>query len=182
MKIAKTIQKTLPFSLLVLLSILQSCSGLSPDYYADNEPEMVMEDFFDGDLVAHGIVKDWRGRVIRRFTADILAYWNDGIGVLEEDFVFDDGELQRRVWEIRDLGNGLYSGTAADVVGLGDIEVAGNSTFLNYVLRIPYGDGTIDVRVDDRMYLVSESTLINESILTKFGISVGTILLVIERR
>ncbi len=50
-----------------------------------------------------------------------------------------------------------------------------------YVLQIPYRDGTIDVRVDDRMYLVSEDVLINESTLNKFGLRVGELLLVIRR-
>jgi len=50
------------------------------------------------------------------------------------------------------------------------------------VLRIPYGEGTLDLRIDDRMYLVTPDILINESRMTKLGIDVGAILLVIERR
>ena len=54
--------------------------------------------------------------------------------------------------------------------------------FLDYVLRIPYGDGTLDLRIDDRMYLVHPDVLINESTMTKFGFYVGEILLVITRK
>ena len=64
----------------------------------------------------------------------------------------------------------------------GKLSLAGNSLFLDYVLRIPYGDGTLDLRIDDRMYLVNPDTLINESRMLKFGFQVGEILLVIERR
>ena len=53
--------------------------------------------------------------------------------------------------------------------------------FLDYVLTIELEDGSIDVAVDDRMYLVSENVLINESSLTKFGLPVGAILLTIIR-
>ncbi|MBT5067143.1 MAG: DUF3833 family protein, partial [Halieaceae bacterium] len=38
-----------------------------------------------------------------------------------------------------------------------------------------------DLAVDDRMYLVSENVLINESSLKKFGVPVGGILLTIIR-
>ena len=62
------------------------------------------------------------------------------------------------------------------------ITVAGNSMFLDYVLRIPYKGDTLDIRVDDRMYLVNPNVLINESRMIKFGFEVGEILLVIERR
>ena len=46
---------------------------------------------------------------------------------------------------------------------------------------VPRGDGTIDVAIDDRMYLIDEQTLLNESILTKFGLRVGELTLVIRR-
>ena len=61
------------------------------------------------------------------------------------------------------------------------MQVAGNGVFLDYVLRIPYGDGTIDLHIDDRMYLVSDRILLNESIMTKWGFEVGEITLVIEK-
>ena len=170
--------------LVTLLSAiaLVGCGSVAVEDYADRTPRLVPESFFDGDLTAHGVVKDRGGKVIRYFNADIRASWNNGIGTLEEDFVFDDGEISRRVWTLTPTGDGRYSGTAGDVVGAGEVQVAGNSMFLDYVLRIPYGDGTLDLRIDDRMYLVTPDILINESRMTKFGIDVGAILLVIERR
>ena len=57
----------------------------------------------------------------------------------------------------------------------------GNSMFLDYTLRIPWNDGTLDLRIDDRMYLVHPDVLINESKMKKFGFGVGEILLVIRR-
>ena len=127
------------------------------------------------------MVKDRSGKVIRSFNADIKAYWKDGIGTLEEDFVFDDGEVDRRVWTLTPAGPNRYIGTAGDVVGDGVVTIAGNSMFLDYVLRIPFGDGTLDLRIDDRMYLVHPDILINESRMLKFGFQVGEILLVIAR-
>jgi hypothetical protein len=160
---------------------LSGCSTVTVEDYADKRPVLQPEQFFDGDLSAYGVIKDRGGRVIRHFTVDIKAYWRDGVGTLEEDFVFDDGELDRRVWTLRPRGPGRYVGTAGDVVGEGEIEVAGNGMFLDYVLRIPYGDGTLDLRIDDRMYLVSENVLMNESKMYKLGFRVGEILLVIQR-
>ena len=168
--------------LLVLgAALLSGCSAVTVEEYSGNTPVFQPERFFEGDLSAHGVIKDRGGRVIRRFTADINAYWQDGVGTLEEDFVFDDGELDRRVWTLRQTGPGRYTGTAGDVVGEGEIEVAGNSMFLAYVLRIPFGDDTLDLRIDDRMYLVDDHVLVNESRMYKFGFRVGEILLVIRR-
>ena len=158
-----------------------ACGQLSPQDYAANEPLLVPEEFFNGKLTAHGVIKNRGGKVVRYFNADIDASWKNGVGTLDEHFLFDDGERQQRIWTLSPAADGSYSGTAGDVVGEGRLEYAGNSVFLDYVLRIPYRDGTVDVRVDDRMYLVQEDLLINESVMTKFGIEVGSILLVIRR-
>ena len=166
----------------VCLTALGACSSVSVEQYEDNLPKFVAEEFFNGKLRAHGIVKNRSGEVIRYFKAEIDAAWSDGIGTLDERFTFDDGEQQTRIWKLMPVAAGRYKATAGDVVGEAVMQVAGNSLFLDYVLRIPYGDDTIDVRIDDRMYLVSDRVLLNESIMTKWGFEVGQIMLVIEKQ
>lgn len=165
----------------VMLGTLMACSQVHVTDYSDMKPALDIEAFFSGKLTAHGVVKDRGGKVIRHFSADIAASWEDGVGTLVEDFIFDDGETQQRIWVLTPTGDGHFTGTAGDVVGAGKLQQAGNSLFLDYVLRLAYKDGEIDVRVDDRMYLVSPDVLINESILSKFGFRVGSLLLVITR-
>lgn len=167
--------------LVFLLTVLSACSNIRVSDYHAMQPAFSAETFFNGELSAHGVVKDRSGAVTRSFNANILAYWTNGVGTLEEDFIFNDGTAQRRVWTLTPNGEQRYLASAGDVVGDGVMKVSGNSAFLDYVLRIPYGDGTVDVRVDDRMYLVSEDVLVNESELTKFGIRVGSLLLAITR-
>ncbi len=68
------------------------------------------------------------------------------------------------------------------MVGVARLQQAGNSLFLDYVLRLPYKGSEVDVHVDDRMYLVSPDILINESGMSKFGWRVGNLVLVIARQ
>ena len=161
--------------------LLWGCSAVEVSDYSNRQPEFAVEQFFNGPLSAHGVVKDRSGRVIRSFSATIDASWNQGTGILDEDFVFDDGEEQKRVWKLERQAEGTYLATAGDVTGTGLLQQSGNSVFLDYVLQIPYRGSTIDVRVDDRMYLLTPDLLINESTLFKFGIRVGQLLLVIQR-
>ena len=167
--------------LFACLLFLGACSSITVEDYADREPVFDVETFFDGPLTAHGVVKDRSGKVIRSFSATIAASWENGVGILDEDFIFDDGEEQKRIWTLRKQADGTYIGTAGDVTGEGILTQAGNSVFLDYVLQVPYRGDTIDVRVDDRMYLLTPDLLINESKLSKFGFGVGEILLVIQR-
>ena len=76
----------------VVIIGLTGCSTPSIVDYQDGTPAFEPENFFDGKLTAHGVVKDYSGKAIRHFNADIIACWDDGVGTLDESFVFDDGE------------------------------------------------------------------------------------------
>ena len=160
---------------------LASCSSVTPDDYQGRSPAFEPESFFNGALTAHGVVKDFSGKAIRHFSADITGCWDEGVGTLDEDFVFDDGETQKRIWTLTPDGDQTYIGTAGDVVGEGLARWQGNAMFLDYTLRIELEDGPIDVKIDDRMYRVSENVVINESKMRKLGFGVGEILLTIIR-
>lgn len=160
---------------------IAGCSNVTPDDYQGRTPAFEPETFFNGSLTAHGVVKDFSGKAIRHFNADIIGCWSAGVGTLDEDFIFDDGEAQKRVWTLTPDGNQAYIGTAGDVVGEGRARWQGNAMFFDYTLRIELEDGPIDVKIDDRMYRVSENVVVNESKMRKLGFGVGEILLTILR-
>lgn len=176
------VRPRLIWSLLGTLALaMPGCSNVTPDDYQGRAPAFEPEAFFNGSLTAHGVVKDFSGKAIRHFNADIIGCWSAGVGTLDEDFIFDDGEAQKRVWTLTPDGNQAYIGTAGDVVGEGRARWEGNAMFFDYTLRIELEDGPIDVRIDDRMYRVSENVVINESKMRKLGFGVGEILLTILR-
>ena len=128
------------------------------------------------------MVKNFSGEVIRTFDADISASWDDeGVGTLDEVFRFNDGEVQTRVWTLTPSEDG-YHADAGDVVEPGTMRWSGNAIHMNYVLRVAYGDGTLDVRMDDWMYLITPDTLINQTTMSKWGINVGEVVLVIQKK
>ena len=162
-------------------SSLLGCSSATISDFQGRNPAFAPEAFFSGTLTAHGIVKDFSGTAIRHFQADITGCWRDGVGTLYEDFTFDDSEEQTRIWTLTPSGDQTFIGTAGDVVGEGLARWEGNAMFLDYTLRIELENGPIDVRIDDRMYRVSDNIVINESKMRKFGIGVGDILLTLIR-
>ena len=162
--------------------LLSGCASPSLEDYADRTPELVPEEFFTGELSARGVVKNFSGEVIRTFDADISASWDDeGVGTLDEVFRFDDGEVQTRVWTLTPAEDG-YHADAGDVVEPGTMRWSGNAIHMNYVLQVAYGDGTLDVRMDDWMYLITPDTLINQTTMSKWGIDVGEVVLVIQKK
>ncbi|RBO80225.1 DUF3833 domain-containing protein [Marinomonas aquiplantarum] len=169
--------------LLVLLSVftLSACSTTDVSTYANNTPKFDLQSFFSGELRAHGILKNRSGEVIRYFNATLDGSWENGVGTLAEVFVFNDGEIQNRTWTLTPNADGQYIATANDVVGSGEVKIAGNALFMKYVLQVPYDGDIIEVTVDDRMYMVKDGVVINESVMTKFGFEVGYLSIVIEK-
>jgi len=126
------------------------------------------------------MVQDFRGKVTRRFKADIVGQWQGNHGVLDEHFEFSDGELQSRCWQLTKSGN-RYTGQAGDVVGDAVGETSGNALNWKYVLQVPVDGKTWNLKIDDWLYLVDENNLINRSNLYKFGLKVGQITLSIHK-
>lgn len=168
--------------LFFLLVFMSGCSSVDIQDYADKTPKLVFNQFFNGQLSAHGIVKNTSGALIRTFNADIKGSWDQqGVGTLEEDFIFDDGEQQTRIWTFIPVGDGEYQASANDVTGSTVTETAGNALFMQYILQIEYQGKPMEISIDDRMYLINDSVLINESIMSKFGFDVGSFTLTIVR-
>ena len=97
---------------LLLAVTISACTGVGVEAYAGRGPVFSAEAFFDGSLRAHGVVKNYRGFASRSFVADITACWQNGVGTLDERFVFDDGENQTRVWRLTESADGSYAATA----------------------------------------------------------------------
>ncbi len=168
-------------SFILVTLFISGCSSISPKDYAQEEPKLVLENYLNGKVEAHGMVSDRSGKVIRRFTVTLNGTWTGNEGVLDEDFVWSDGEKQKRVWKLTKTGDTTYEGRADDVVGVAVGETSGNAFRFKYVLQVPVGKGDdkkiYDIDVDDWMYLIDDRVLLNRTVMTKFGFKVGEVFL-----
>jgi hypothetical protein len=174
-----------PATLLALVSITlltTSCSSVSPRDYADQTPPLDMREFFNGELEAWGLFQDRSGKVVNRFHVRMTGTWKDNIGTLDETFTYADARTQKRIWTITRHDRHRFSGTAGDVVGTAEGEAYGYALNWKYVLALDVNGTTWNVKLDDWMWLVDRNTLMNRSVMTKFGIHLGDVLLVIRRK
>ncbi|MDT7525041.1 MULTISPECIES: DUF3833 domain-containing protein [Idiomarinaceae] len=166
---------------LMLLVLLVGCSAKLEDYQGE-QPQLKLETFFNGDLVAHGIVQDYSGKVIQRFTADLKGTWDGNEGVLDEQFYYADGTRQERIWYLTKTADHTYEGRASDVEGTAIGTTSGNALHWRYTLIIELDGEPFAVDLDDWMYLVDENNMINRTQMYKFGLPVGEITLYIGKR
>ena len=171
---------------IALLLGVMSCSSASIEDYQQTTPTLDLATFFDGKLTAAGVVQDFSGKVTRKFTVTMQAQWNDTPqgrqGVINEWFIYDDGEKQTRVWTIIDKGNGTYLGTANDILGIAQGESSGSALRWRYDMILPVDGSEYEVHFDDWMFLVDSNTIINKSDIIKFGVTVAQVTLVISKQ
>lgn len=155
-------------------SLMAGCTSVQLSDYANQKPQFNMQEYFNGPVVAYGIVQDRSGKVIRRMTVDMQCSWQGDTGTFDEHFTYADGKKERRVWTIK-KHNDRYTGTAADVVGEASGAAAGNALNWQYVLALPVGDKIYKVNFDDWMWQLDEKILINRAVFSKFGFRLGEV-------
>ena len=184
------------FLSLVILGILGLWGGLTGcatqkiEDLATRQPTLSLERFFEGETIAYGIFEDYSQNLSRQFRVNITGTVTNAEGrtvlTLEEDFLYDDGEEQRRVWVITNLGTdeaGIthYEGRADDVVGTATGKVAGNALNWRYTLALPVDGSVYHIHFDDWIYQQDEHVALNRARLTKFGLEVGSVTLAFLR-
>lgn len=162
---------------------LPGCSLPSFDSFKGKGPRLEISDYFNGRVEAWGFIQDWKGEVSRRFTVTMQGSWSNGVGTLDEDFVFDDGETTKRIWTLTKKENGHFIGEAADVVGVAKGKQEGNAINMKYVLRVNRTpESTIDLTIDDWLILMDDKRMINISKFYKFGLPVGGLTIYFEKK
>lgn len=153
------------------------------DDFADTGPEFVPEEYFLGHTKAWGFFQDRFGTVRREFVVDIEGTMDGDVLVLDEDFVYADGEIDNRVWRIRHLGDGRYEGEADDIIGTATGERRGKAMRWGYDFDLAVGDRTWRVTFDDWMFLQQDPTvMINRTTVSKWGFTLGEVYIFFQKQ
>ncbi|MEM1232902.1 MAG: DUF3833 family protein, partial [Pseudomonadota bacterium] len=80
--------------------------------------EFNLQEFFEGRTVAYGQFQDVLGTVRRRFEVEIVGTWDGSTLRLVEDFVYEDGATEQRIWTLNKTGEQTWEGTAPGVDGV----------------------------------------------------------------
>ena len=146
---------------------------MKPIDFKDQKPRLIIEEYLAGNVKAWGILQNRSGKVIRQFTADLNGKWDGKQLVLDEKFIWNDGEIQTRQWKIDKIDEHNYEGIAGDVVGKAKGYSYGPAFKFEYVLLVPVKGKEMKITFDDLIFMQDEIIAINRETLTKFRFKVG---------
>jgi len=157
--------------------LLGGCGEVKIEDYAGSHPEFRVEEYFAGRTRAWGIFQTRDGALKRQFTVDLEGEMVGDEFVLDEHFVYRDGEVSQRVWRIRRIDAHTYEGRADDVVGVAHGRVFGQALNWRYDLRVEIDGKPWTFAFDDWMFLHQDGVLVNRAEMSKFGLRVGEVTL-----
>ena len=164
--------RRLVLALFVLLP-LAACDEPEVADFAGAEPELDFIDYFTGEVHAWGMFTDRFGTVRRQFTVVMNGVVEDGNLALTEDFTYDDGEIEQRIWTVERANDG-YVATAPDVVGAATGERAGNAVRFRYELNLPVDGDVWTVCADDWLFLQpGGEVVLNQATFSYWGFEIG---------
>ena len=161
---------------------LAGCAGPQITDYASEKPVLDLREYFNGTLDAYGLFTDRSGKVVKRFTVVMRCTWTGDEGVLDEDFIYSDGTLQKRIWRLKRFADGRYTGTADDVVGGATGQARDNAFNWKYTLALPVDGKVWNVEFDDWMYLMDGRVMLNTAVMSKWGVRLGEVTLSFVKR
>ncbi len=166
----------------LLMGLLAACAPMKLADFKKSEPTFDLFEYFDGTTKAYGLFEDRFGKIKRQFTVTIEGKVSGDTLTLDEDFVYDDGELQNRVWTITRLGDGSYEGVAADIIGKAQRGGIRQALNWSYDLALTIGGREIEMHFDDWMFRQSDDVVLNRATVSKFGITLGSVTLAFVRQ
>ncbi|ENM3848011.1 DUF3833 domain-containing protein [Vibrio cholerae] len=167
--------------LLLLCIWLSGCSAEIDDYRATT-PKFDLFNYFVGTIHAWGMVQDYTEKQTRRFEVVIEGRIENNQRILVEDFVFDDGEKDQRIWTINRTTDDEYEGRADDIVGTARGKEVGNALQWQYDFVLKLDSGDVQVHFDDWLYRQDDKRVFNLTKIRKFGLEVGRITLFFEKQ
>jgi hypothetical protein len=171
--------------IITLFLMTTSCTTKITDYPKTNN-NFILEQYFNGPVIAWGMIQDYSNEVTRRFCVEIEGSWrqnnNKWVGELDEWFYFDDGEVSQRVWTLTKTKNNTYVGEAGDVTGQATGQTSGFAFQWQYTLQVEIDGNRYEFFLDDWMYQLDEHRVFNRTSMRKFGVEVAEITLFFDKQ
>ncbi len=163
------------------LALLTAGCATRPPSPAGDVRAITLVDAFRGRTVGRGVFRVPIAGVERRFRADLVGTLRGDSFTVVEDFFFEDGETDRLTWRFRRTGPGSWTGRREDTVGEAKVSETGREVRLDYVADVRSRGQVTRLGFSDVIYRRPDGVVINEAVVTRSGLPIGSVLFELRR-
>ena len=153
---------------------LAACATVPPDPAEPTLPLTLVE-AFEGRTVGQGVFRAPLAGIERRFTADLNGRLSGDTLTVVEDFVYEDGQQDRLTWVFTRTGPGTWDGRREDTVGTARVTEDGRIIRLAYTADFRSTEGVTRLGFEDVIFRPAPDLVVNEAIVTRWGLPIGTV-------
>ena len=161
-------------SALALVTTMNIATTFAADYATVKPTTMHLETVLPPITRATGSFSAING-VKRSFSVDLTTSWDGKTLTMVEDFVFDDGEKDRKTWRFTKTGPDTYVGTREDVIGTTTLKVSGKTAKFAYDVWLDGPAKTNKARFRDTLTLQDDGSVLNTALVYKWGLPVAKV-------
>ena len=144
-------------------------------------PTFSMESYFSNKVTALGYMTFFYPlKTIKDIKIVFSGKFHNNILTLKENYTDNDSKVLR-VWSFKKKSSSCYIGKESNVKGTIKVSIYGNKLNMKYRFKTNYKKIYFSVNVKDNMYLVDEETLINTTVVSKYGIALAESFLVYKK-
>lgn len=162
-------------------TLLTSCALVERFTYKPHEltslekaPKLDLKTFFSGDIEVFAITQDNQEKIIGSYTAKMNGKWEDNKGVLQQNFVYENGKKDSRTWLITTDSDGTFSAVGHDVSVPVKGKQFGNAMQMIYTLSIKSDSGKKNnIDHEDNFYLVDNTSAVAIAYTRQDGVATG---------
>jgi hypothetical protein len=156
--------------LCAVLLVAGCAAPLRPQAFVNTVPKFDPVTFWSGRTTSWGVIENRGGAPTAIITTRTEATAEGVNGLHMVQHVMSDGKDTVRDWHIRRLGKGLFEASANDMVGTARGSASGRTLHWTWTLATKPGNCFLNVSMEQWMYLADNGTLMNRTIIRKFGV------------
>jgi hypothetical protein len=161
-------------SLILGAAALAGCARLPATPQGPLSP-ITLDKAFVGRAVGAGVFRVDLTGTERRFRAKLDGRLRGDRLTVVEDFIYDDGEENRLTWVFDRAGPGRWTGRREDTVGLAQVVENGTDIRLSYDADFVSEGVTTRLGFEDVIYFGPDGRVINDAIVTRWGVPVAKV-------
>lgn len=146
-----------------------------PSSPAEGNLPITLVTAFRGRTVGKGLFSVPITGLQRRFRADLVGSVRGNTLTIVEDFFFDDGEIDRLTWRFQRTGPGTWTGRREYTVGLAHVVENDREIRLDYTADVRSRGQITRLGFSDVIYRRADGVVINEAVVTKSSIPIGSV-------